>query len=102
LGRRPAEDDLEPLTRAYWELGEQVSAGEPLCRLHARHALPHRRAGFFKRPHHSSFNLIAQIRLAQDDDRTSTTLPGNDQVTFNPSWVEVLIQRGDQENSIDV
>lgn len=26
LGRRPAEDDLEPLTRAYWDMGRQVSA----------------------------------------------------------------------------
>lgn len=26
LGRVPADDDLEPLTRAYWERGQQVSA----------------------------------------------------------------------------
>jgi Asp-tRNA(Asn)/Glu-tRNA(Gln) amidotransferase A subunit family amidase len=26
LGRRPADDELEPLTRAYWERGQQVQA----------------------------------------------------------------------------
>jgi hypothetical protein len=50
----------------------------------------------------SLFNLVTQIRLAQDDDWTSTTLPGDDQVTFDTSWVEVLIERCDEKNSIDV
>ncbi len=30
LGRRPAEDELEPLTRAYWDMGRQVSAADYL------------------------------------------------------------------------
>jgi amidase len=30
LGRRPAGDELEPLTRAYWEMGQKVSASEYL------------------------------------------------------------------------
>ena len=30
LGREPGPDDLEPLTRAYWEAGRQVTAGEYL------------------------------------------------------------------------
>jgi amidase len=30
LGRRPAVDDLEPLTRAYWERGERVTAARYL------------------------------------------------------------------------
>jgi amidase len=30
LGRPPADDELEPLTRAYWELGRQVSAADYL------------------------------------------------------------------------
>jgi amidase len=30
LGRPPADDELEPLTRAYWELGRQVSATDYL------------------------------------------------------------------------
>jgi len=30
LGRRPADDELEPLTRAYWDRGEQVSAARYL------------------------------------------------------------------------
>ena len=30
VGRKPAADELEPLTRAYWEMGERVSAGEYL------------------------------------------------------------------------
>jgi amidase len=30
LGRSPAEDDLEPLTRAYWERGHAVSAADYL------------------------------------------------------------------------
>ena len=49
LGRRPADDELEPLTRAYWEMGQQVTAADyllaiedcqafrPRCR-----AVPHR------------------------------------------------------------
>ncbi len=30
LGRPPAEDELEPLTRAYWELGRQITAADYL------------------------------------------------------------------------
>jgi len=30
LGRPPAEDELEPLTRFYWERGQEVSAGDYL------------------------------------------------------------------------
>jgi amidase len=30
LGRPPADDELEPLTRAYWELGRQVTAADYL------------------------------------------------------------------------
>jgi len=30
VGREPADDELEPLTRAYWEMGERVTAGEYL------------------------------------------------------------------------
>jgi amidase len=30
LGRRPADDELEPLTRAYWERGQQVQASDYL------------------------------------------------------------------------
>jgi amidase len=30
LGRPPADDELEPLTRAYWELGRQVTASDYL------------------------------------------------------------------------
>jgi amidase len=30
LGRRPADDELEPLTRAYWEMGQQVTASDYL------------------------------------------------------------------------
>jgi len=30
LGRRPGPDELDPLTRAYWERGEQVSAADHL------------------------------------------------------------------------
>jgi amidase len=30
LGRRPSDDDLEPLTRAYWDQGRQVSAAHYL------------------------------------------------------------------------
>ena len=30
LGRRPADDDLEPLTRAYWESGQKVAAADYL------------------------------------------------------------------------
>ena len=30
LGRQPESDELEPLTRAYWEAGERVTAGEYL------------------------------------------------------------------------
>jgi amidase len=30
IGRPPADDEIEPLTRAYWEFGERVSAAEYL------------------------------------------------------------------------
>ena len=30
LGRRPADDELEPLTRAYWKMGQKVSAADYL------------------------------------------------------------------------
>ncbi len=30
LGRRPADDELEPLTRAYWETGQEVPASDYL------------------------------------------------------------------------
>lgn len=30
LGRRPADDELEPLTRAYWEMGQKVAASDYL------------------------------------------------------------------------
>ena len=51
---------------------------------------------------YSLFSLITQIRFAQDDDRTRTTPPGEGQVPFDTSWVEVFIERRDKENSIDV
>src|SRR5215213_2370675 len=51
---------------------------------------------------YSLFSVITQIRFAQDDDRTRATLPGDDQVSFDTSWVEVFIQRGDKKNSIHV
>ena len=43
LGRRPADDELEPLTRAYWETGQQVPASDYLlaiedCQVFARAA----------------------------------------------------------------
>lgn len=30
VGREPADDELEPLTRAYWEMGDRVTAGQYL------------------------------------------------------------------------
>jgi amidase len=30
IGRQPADDELDPLTRAFWEMGRQVSAGDYL------------------------------------------------------------------------
>ena len=30
LGRQPTDDELEPLTRAYWEMGQQVTAADYL------------------------------------------------------------------------
>jgi amidase len=35
LGRPPADDELEPLTRAYWELGRQVTAADYLAAVEA-------------------------------------------------------------------
>ncbi|HEY7107371.1 MAG TPA: amidase [Acidimicrobiia bacterium] len=35
LGREPADDDLEPVTRTYWEFGKDVSAGEYLTAIEA-------------------------------------------------------------------
>ncbi len=40
LGREPGVDEIEPLTRAYWEMGRRVSAAEYLVRSRSSSASP--------------------------------------------------------------
>ena len=47
LGREPGVDELEPLTRAYWEMGKQVSAGEYLAAIESLQRYSRRVAAFF-------------------------------------------------------
>jgi amidase len=46
LGRRPAPDELEPLTLAYWQAGERVTAGEYLLAIEDLQAFARGVAGF--------------------------------------------------------
>jgi amidase len=46
LGRRPADDELEPLTRAYWDMGRQVSASDYLLAIEDCQAFARRVAHF--------------------------------------------------------
>jgi amidase len=46
LGRRPADDELEPLTRAYWEMGQKVSAADYLLAIEDCQAFARRVAHF--------------------------------------------------------
>jgi amidase len=46
LGRRPADDELEPLTRAYWEMGQQVPASDYLLAIEDCQAFARRVAQF--------------------------------------------------------
>jgi amidase len=46
LGRRPADDELEPLTRAYWEMGQQVPAYRYLLAIEDCQAFARRVAQF--------------------------------------------------------
>ena len=46
LGRAPADDDLEPLTRAYWEQGREVSAAHYLLAIEDCQAFARTVAGF--------------------------------------------------------
>jgi len=47
LGREPAEDEIEPLTRAYWELGRAVSAGGYLRSIECAQRFTRQVAQFF-------------------------------------------------------
>jgi amidase len=47
LGRNPGPDDLEPLTRGYWGMGKQVSAGAYLRSIEVLQRYARRVAGFF-------------------------------------------------------
>ncbi|MBV9665852.1 MAG: amidase [Actinobacteria bacterium] len=46
LGREPGEDELEPLTRVYWEMGERVTAGEYLVAIEVLQRFARGVAGF--------------------------------------------------------
>jgi amidase len=46
LGREPGPDELEPLTRAYWEAGRQIGAAEYLLAVEDLQAFSRRVAGF--------------------------------------------------------
>jgi len=46
LGRPPADDELEPLTRAFWEAGRQVRAGDYLLAIEDGQAFARRVAHF--------------------------------------------------------
>ena len=47
LGREPGPDELEPLTRAYWEMGRAVSAGRYLAAIESLQRYSRRVAAFF-------------------------------------------------------
>jgi amidase len=47
LGRQPGVDELEPLTRAYWEMGKQASAGQYLAAIETLQRYSRRVAAFF-------------------------------------------------------
>ena len=47
LGREPRADELEPLTRAYWEMGRVVSAGRYLAAIESLQRYSRRVAAFF-------------------------------------------------------
>ncbi|HZQ84739.1 MAG TPA: amidase, partial [Acidimicrobiales bacterium] len=47
LGREPGGDELEPLTRAYWEMGRGISAGRYLAAIETLQRYARRVAAFF-------------------------------------------------------
>jgi amidase len=53
LGREPGADEIEPLTRAYWEMGRTVSAGRYLAAIQSLQRYSRRVAAFFV--HHDLF-----------------------------------------------
>jgi amidase len=60
LGRAPGDDDLEPLTRAYWEAGERVGAGEYLLAIEDLQAYSRRVAEFL-----TGFDLFLTPTLSE-------------------------------------
>jgi amidase len=60
LGRAPEDGDLEPLTRAYWEAGERVAAGEYLLAVEDLQAYSRRVAEFL-----TGFDLFLTPTLSE-------------------------------------
>lgn len=49
IGRQPGPHDLEPFTRAMWDIGQRITAGEYLMAVMDLQAFARRVAGFFTR-----------------------------------------------------
>jgi len=48
------------------------------------------------------FDLIAKVGFAENDDRACSTLPGSGQIAFDSSQVEIVIERCNDEYSVDI
>ncbi len=46
--------------------------------------------------------VVAEIGLGEEDNGSGAALPGDRKVAFEPAWIEVLIERGCQEDDIDI
>ncbi len=94
LGREPGPDELEPLTRAYWEMGRTVSAGRYLAAIES-----------LQRYSRSRRSLLRRLRrLPQPDDVAPTPPARGDGVDARRSaprargrWGFSRVLRGDSE-----
>ena len=57
-----------------------------------------------ERPHlrHHCLAIGRHVGLVQDDDRRRTTFRGYEQITLDPSQVEIAVETGDEKHRVDV
>jgi amidase len=90
LGREPGADELEPLTRAYWDMGKRVSAATYLRSIEVLQRYARRVGDFFANvdvfltPTVSSPPLLLGEMVSTDDDPLQSLRASNQMVAYSP------------------
>ena len=83
MGREPGPDDLEPITRAYWEAGRGVSAAAYLLAIEDLQAFSRMVAGFL-----SEFDVWLTPTLSTPPVELGDNLDAGESAASTGGWVE--------------